>query len=157
MSLHKDGPQLVDLSDPLFVSTMNASEFADISKFDPVRSRNEMSLCSINKTDHPNNFPISNHKTMATRRVRIGNVENTRRDTEDPKMTKNTNTRERKDTPVNHLRKIAYWKKNTVSTTVNDDTTTCKQRLPLENPPTNAEIEPPGVVGCMVPDIKPVK
>ncbi len=112
MSLYKDGSQLVNLLDPLFVSTMNASEFADISEFDPLHSRNGMNLCStmdtsINKTGGPNGFPISNHKNMTTCRVRI---ENTRRDTENPNETENTNTQEWKDTPVNPHCKVAYKK-----------------------------------------------
>ncbi len=72
-------------------------------------------------------------------------------------MTKNTNTREWKDTPVNPLRKVEYRKKTPVSPTVNDDTTNREWRLTMENPPLNAEIEPPGAVGGMVQEIKPVK
>ncbi len=74
MSLYKDGPQLVDLTDPLLVSTINESEFVDVSEFDPVHSGNEMSIYStvdtiINKTDHPNGLPDLNHKNVTTQRV----------------------------------------------------------------------------------------
>ncbi len=56
MSLYKDGPQLVDLSGPLFASTMNKTDFTVVSEFDPVQSKNEMNICStvdtsINTTD----------------------------------------------------------------------------------------------------------
>ncbi len=119
MSLYKDGPQLVDLSNPLFVSTMSTSEFTDVSEFDPFRSKNEMSLSStvdtsINKTDCPNGFPRSNHKNVATRKPRTESTENTRRDTEDPNLIENTNTRERKETPINQVRKIAFRKRRKI-------------------------------------------
>ncbi len=73
---------------------MNASEFGDVREFDHVRSRTEMSICSmmdtcINKTEGPNGFPISNHKHMTTYRVK---TENTRRDTENQNITENKNT-----------------------------------------------------------------
>ncbi len=129
MSLYKDGPQLVNLSHFLFVSTMNASELADVSEFDLVHSRNEIGLFStvdsnINKTAHPNGFPISNHNNVTACSVRIENIENTRRDTEYPNVIKSTNTRERKETAVNTRRKIAYRKKNHVCPSMNEDTTT---------------------------------
>ncbi len=37
MSLFGNGPQLRDNSDPLIVSSVNSSDVADISEFDPVR------------------------------------------------------------------------------------------------------------------------
>ncbi len=81
---------------------------------------------SINKTDRPNGFPRSNHKNVTTQRPRTESTENTRRDTEDPNVIENINTRERKDTPVNHHRKITKRKKYPVGPTMNDDTTNCE-------------------------------
>ncbi len=68
---------------------MKASEFTDISEFDPFQSKIEMSLCSmvdtsINKTDCPRGFPRSNYKNVTTRRPRTENTENKRRDTDEP-------------------------------------------------------------------------
>ncbi len=110
------------------MSTINETEIADISEFDPIRSENKMSICStvdtsINKTDHPNYLSDSNHKNMTTQRV---------------------------------SRTIAT-KKASVELIVNDDTTHYKCRLMTENPSKKAEIVPPGSVGSNVPEITHVK
>ncbi len=99
MSFYKDGPQLVDHSDPFFVTTINASEFADISKLNHVYKSNEMCIYSmvdnnINNTDHPNGFPISNHKNW--------------------KYWENTNNQEWKETTVNFCHKYANRKETLV-------------------------------------------
>ncbi len=51
---------------------MNSTEFMDVSEFDPVRTRNEMNICStvdvsINRTDHPMVFLSQSHKKMTSR------------------------------------------------------------------------------------------
>ncbi len=97
--LYKDVSQLVNPSDPLLVSTMNSSEFMDVSEFDPVRSRNEMSIASrvdasINTIDCPNSFPRSNHKNVTKHRFTTEKVENERKDTDEPNIVENTTTHE---------------------------------------------------------------
>ncbi len=63
--------QLVDISDPLLLSTINEYELADVSEFDPISSRHEMIICftldtNINITYGPNGLPDSNHKNETT-------------------------------------------------------------------------------------------
>ncbi len=72
---------------------MNKTEFMDVSEFDPVRSTNEMNICStvdtsINTTDRPNGFPKSNHKNMTTQRHRVVRKETEWSNSENPVMIK---------------------------------------------------------------------
>ncbi len=100
ISLYKDGHQLVDLSDPFLVSTMNGSEFTDVSEFDPIRGGNEMKKKEWNeyllndgrqyKHNRPSKwFSSLKPQKVTTCRVRTEKVENKRRDTDEPIIVKN--------------------------------------------------------------------
>ncbi len=72
-------------------------------------------------------------------------------------MVEKINTREQKETPVNPCRKNVNRRRDTDGSIMNKDQTTRKRRYTIEDPPQNAEIAPPRVVGGNVPEIKPVK